>query len=65
MKHMDIRIHYIRDCVNRGIIRIQHIPGIENPADLFTKMLQKIIHRKWLCIIRLDIDQNSLITPDS
>ena len=32
LKYMDIRIHYIhiRDCVNRGVISIKHIPGIEN-----------------------------------
>jgi hypothetical protein len=61
MKHMDIRIHYIRDCVNRGMIRIQHVPGVENPADLFTKPLEKNIHCKWLCMLRLDIDHESIV----
>ena len=62
MKHMDIRMHYIRDCVNRAVIQIKHIPGVENPADLFTKGLEKLIHCKWLGIIRLDVDHDSLTT---
>ena len=60
MKHMDIRIHYIRDCVNRGVICIKHVPGIQNSADLFTKPLEKVIHQKWLTMLRLDIDQQSI-----
>jgi hypothetical protein len=57
MKHIDIRAHFIRSCVNRKIIDVHYIPGIHNPADLFTKPLEKIIHFKWLERIRLDISQ--------
>ena len=60
MKHIDIRAHFIRDCVNDKVINITHIPGIENPADLLTKPLDKAIHRKWLQRIRLDIDQSKI-----
>jgi hypothetical protein len=62
MKHIDLRAHFIRDCVNRRIIDVHHIPGVENPADLLTKPLDKLPHQKWLSIIRLDIDQNSIQT---
>jgi hypothetical protein len=40
MKHIDIQSHFIRDSVNKRLIDIHHIPGVENPADLFTKPLQ-------------------------
>ena len=33
MKHMDIHIHYIWNCVNWGVIHIQHIPSIQNCYD--------------------------------
>jgi hypothetical protein len=60
MKHIDLRAHFIRDCVNRRIIDVHHIPGTQNPADLLTKPLRHIIHEKWLGLTRLDIDQNSI-----
>jgi hypothetical protein len=56
MKHIDIRAHFIRDCVNTNTIDVIHIPGVENPADLLTKPLEKVTHRKWLKRIRLDIE---------
>jgi hypothetical protein len=60
MKHIDIRAHFVRDCVNRRIIDVHHIPGVQNPADLLTKPLGHIIHCKWLQHIRLDVDQHSV-----
>jgi hypothetical protein len=60
MKHIDIRAHFIRDCVNRKIIDVHHIQGIYNPADLLTKPLEKVIHFKWLDSIRLSIDQKAV-----
>ena len=60
MKHMDIRMHFIRDCVNAGVINVVHIPGTENSADLFTKQLEKVIHQKWLTSLRLILDQEKI-----
>lgn len=60
MKHIDIRAHFIRDCVTRDLVRVHHIPGVKNPADLLTKPLPKVTHEKWLIRIRLNIDQESL-----
>jgi hypothetical protein len=60
MKHIDIRAHFIRSCVNRKIIDVHYIPGIHNPADLLTKPLEKVIHFKWLDRIRLDVTQQSI-----
>jgi hypothetical protein len=60
MKHIDIRAHFIRDCVNRHIIDVIHIPGADNPADLLTKPLEKTTHQKWLGRIRLITEQEKL-----
>jgi hypothetical protein len=57
MKHIDLRAHFIRECVNRRIIDVHHIPGSQNPADLLTKPLLHTTHLKWLNLIRLDTDQ--------
>ena len=42
MKHIDIRHHYIREPVENDVLDIFHIPGEDNPADLFTKPLPLI-----------------------
>jgi hypothetical protein len=57
MKHINIRAHYIRDCVNAHTIDVHHISGVDNPADLLTRPLNKIIHAKWLKCLRLDAGQ--------
>ena len=36
MKHVNIRAHFICDCVNKCIIDVHHIPGTENITDLLT-----------------------------
>jgi len=41
-KHIDIRYHYIRDMVQRGAIRLQHISTDEQVADILTKSLGKV-----------------------
>ena len=36
-KHIDIKVHFIRDCYERGLIQMQEIHTDQNVADLFTK----------------------------
>lgn len=48
MKHIDLRIHFIRDCVTKKLIMVIHIPGTDNFADLLTKPLGPQVHMKWL-----------------
>jgi hypothetical protein len=61
MKHIDIRFHFIRDCVQQGQLDIIHIAGIENVADILTKPLARIIHEKWLKCLRMDRDQGGVL----
>ena len=39
IKHMDIWYHYIQEQVKNQKVTICDIPGEDNPADLFTKLL--------------------------
>ena len=41
-KHIDIHYHYIPELVVAKEVEIQFMPGEMNPADMFTKNLQKI-----------------------
>ena len=38
-KHIDIRYHYVRDCIEEKKVAIFFVDGALNPADLFTKNL--------------------------
>ena len=39
MKHVHRAYHWIRDHIANNFISISHVPGDENPADIFTKPL--------------------------
>ena len=41
-KHIDIRYHFIRDMVQRGTVRLDHIGTDEQVADILTKPLGKV-----------------------
>lgn len=41
-KHIDIRYHYIRDVIEQGHVQVLFVPGMDNPADIFTKNLRLI-----------------------
>jgi len=38
-KHIDIRLHFIRDIINAGLVKVVKITSECNPADIFTKVL--------------------------
>ena len=38
-KHIDVRYHFIRDCVEQGLIVIKHVSTSEQRADILTKAL--------------------------
>ena len=38
-KHINIRYHFLRDCVQRGTIQLEYIQTYEQVANIFTKAL--------------------------
>ena len=46
-KHIDVRYHYIRDVIDKGKVEVLFVPGVDNPADIFTKNLGPIKIRKF------------------
>ena len=46
-KHIDVRYMWLRrDIVEKGKLRIIHIPGKEQPVDMLTKQLPVVVFRK-------------------
>ena len=42
IKHLDLRLYWLRDQVNLGTIRILHLRTDDMPADLMTKILGRM-----------------------
>lgn len=40
-KHIDIRYHYVRECVQSGAVCLKYCPTNDMMADIFTKPLPK------------------------
>ena len=39
-KHIDIRYHHVKSCVEGELVKISHVQSSENTADLLTKVLE-------------------------
>lgn len=44
-RHIELRWHYVRAQVEKGMIELYKVKGVENPADTFTKPLNKTLLR--------------------
>lgn len=38
-KHIDVKLHFVRDIINRGEVRVEKVGTEDNPADALTKCL--------------------------
>ncbi|KAI3523596.1 hypothetical protein L1887_01838 [Cichorium endivia] len=50
-KHIDIRYHFIRECVENGEITVNHVCSKEQKADILTKAMAKIKHEEMRSLI--------------
>ena len=41
-KHIDTRYHYIRDCIEQGMVSVDHVGTDDQLADILTKPLGRI-----------------------
>ena len=41
-KHIEIKYHYIRDMVQRGVVKLQYVAMNEQIADVLTKPLARV-----------------------
>jgi hypothetical protein len=56
-KHIDIRYHYVRECVEDGRVKLVYIPTNEQAADILTKNLSYVKFRELRSNIGLHIYQ--------
>ena len=60
VKHIDIRHHFICECIENGDITVFHVPSANNLADLFTKALRCIAHQHTCVLLHLCKDPTCL-----
>ena len=54
-KHIEIRFHYIRECTNQELIKIDFIQTEEQLGDIFTKSLAQVKFEELRSKIRVQI----------
>ncbi|KAK3929870.1 Retrovirus-related Pol polyprotein from transposon TNT 1-94 [Frankliniella fusca] len=55
-KHLGVRVQLIRDCIQDGILELEHLSSQEMPADMLTKSLVQANHKKCCDAIKLFSD---------
>src|SRR5262249_9164080 len=53
MKHIDIDLHFLRDYVEDGTMKVEYIPTSKNLVDLVMKALPKAAHQELTKLIGL------------
>ena len=57
-KHIEIKYHYIRDMVQRGVLKLQYVATKEKIADVLTKPLAKVkfeYFREKLGVLQIEV----------
>ena len=54
-KHIDIRLHFIRDVVEEGSVQVVKVHTSKNPADMITKPVS--LSKFQLCLDLLNVRQ--------
>lgn len=55
-KHIDIRFHFIRECIEDGKVQVEHVGTERQLADLLTKALGRVrfsLLRQWLGVVEV------------
>ena len=47
MKHVHLAYHWIHECIEQGDMKVTHILGVDNLANIFTKPLGRVKFSKF------------------
>ena len=53
-KHIDTRFHFIRMCVEREQIQVEHVSGDQQKADVLTKAMSRIKFAEMRALIGIE-----------
>jgi hypothetical protein len=46
-KHIERRVHWFREQIRDGTLKVKHVQGTDNIADLFTKCLGQVVFKRY------------------
>jgi hypothetical protein len=46
--HVDVCMHFLREMKDQGLLQMKHLPGDDNPADIFTKNTSAAVFKRHL-----------------
>jgi len=52
-KHIDTRFHYVREVYMANQVDLQHVPAVDQAADIFTKPLALTKHAQAIKLLKL------------
>lgn len=55
-KHFGVRKHFVRDCIENGDIALYHMSTSHMPADILTKPLDKVLHKRCCDSLKMSAD---------
>ena len=58
LKHIEIKYHYIRDVVQRGVVKLLYVATEEQIADVLTKPLDRVkfeYFREKLGVLQIEV----------
>ena len=64
-KHIDIKYHHVRECIEDGRVSLCFLEGTRNPADMFTKNLGRVPFYKCLEHLGLVFDSPYRKVPNN
>ena len=51
IRHIAIREYYCRELVDRGEVEFGYVPGVDNPADMLTKPLERVKLQQFASVV--------------
>ena len=53
-KHIDVKLHFIRDVIESEKVKVEKVSIEENPTDMFTKSLSSVKFKHCLDLINFE-----------
>lgn len=52
-KHIDVKLHFIKDNISKGEVKLEKISTLDNPGDTLTKTLSQTKFKHFLSLVNV------------
>ena len=61
-RHIDIRHHFIKEHIAKGLIEMRYVPSSTQLADALTKALEQVLHNRFVASVMYDTAEKEKLT---